>query len=114
MLKRGVRLLGRIASTEPIASMVDPAGDRDPQLDHGFAALDDAALEAGIRRKAETLYHPACTARMAPEEEGGVVDPLLRVYGIPNLRVVDASVFPTIVSGHTVSLNGFANLGVGS
>ncbi len=42
-------------------------------------------------------------ARMAPRAEGGVVDPALRVYGVQGLRVVDASVFPTIVSGHTVS-----------
>lgn len=39
---------------------------------------------------------------MAPLAEGGVVDGYLRVYGIPNLRIADASVFPTLTSGHTV------------
>jgi len=39
---------------------------------------------------------------MAPLSEGGVVDTHLRVYGIEGLRVVDASIMPTIVSGHTV------------
>ena len=40
---------------------------------------------------------------MAPLEDGGIVDPRLRVYGIPNLRVVDASIMGSIASGHTVS-----------
>ena len=103
VLVRAARLLAKILHTEPLASMLDPAGKDDAALDHAFHELDDAAVAEGIRRKAETLYHPACTARMAPREEAGVVDPFLRVHGIPNLRVVDASVFPTIVSGHTVS-----------
>ena len=102
ILVRAARLLTRILHTEPLASMVDPAGAEDAALDHTFHDLDDAAVTEAIRRKVETLYHPACTARMAPKEEGGVVDPFLRVHGIPSLRVVDASIFPTIVSGHTV------------
>lgn len=101
-LVRTARLLSRIQHTEPLASMADPAGAEDTFLDHTYHKLDDDAVAEDIRKRAETLYHPACTARMAPKEDGGVVDPFLRVYGIPNLRVVDASVFPTIVSGHTV------------
>ncbi|KAG9042583.1 hypothetical protein FS837_010675 [Tulasnella sp. UAMH 9824] len=46
-------------------------------------------------------YHPSCSARMAPLEDGGVVDTRLRVYGVQGLRIVDASVQPEIVSGHT-------------
>jgi len=41
---------------------------------------------------------------MAPREEGGVVDAKLRVYGIRGLRVCDASIFPSIISGHTVRI----------
>lgn len=41
---------------------------------------------------------------MAPREEGGVVDSKLRVYGIKGLRVCDASIFPFIISGHTVCI----------
>ena len=92
----------RLAKTEPLASMVHPAGDADPILDHRFAELDDAAVEAAIRRKVETIYHPTSTVRMAPRDDGGVVDPFLRVHGIPNLRIVDASIFPNITSGPTV------------
>ncbi|OSC99871.1 GMC oxidoreductase [Trametes coccinea BRFM310] len=103
VLVRATRLLARIVSTEPLASMLDPAGDADAELDHALHKLDDAAVADLVRRRVETLYHPACTARMAPKEDGGVVDPFLRVHGIPNLRVADASVFPTIVSGHTAA-----------
>ncbi|KAI0368021.1 GMC oxidoreductase [Pilatotrama ljubarskyi] len=103
VLVRAARLLARIVRTEPLAGMLDPAGDADADLDHALHELDDAAVAERVRAKAETLYHPACTARMAPKEDGGVVDPFLRVHGIPNLRVVDASVFPTIVSGHTAA-----------
>ena len=62
--------------------------------------LDDAALEAFIRAKAETIYHPAGTCRMG-SDDAAVVDPQLRLNGIANLRVVDASVMPTLVSGNT-------------
>ncbi|KAM5537230.1 hypothetical protein V8D89_009163 [Ganoderma adspersum] len=103
IFKRATRLMTRLVKTEPLASMLHPAGDDDPILDHRFEELDDAAVEAEIRRKVETIYHPTSTARMAPKEDGGVVDPFLRVHGIPNLRIVDASILPNITSGPTVA-----------
>ena len=102
-LLRAVRLADIVAHTEPLLSAIDPAGDGHPELHHRVSQLSDSDLERLIRERAETLYHPACTARMAPLEDGGVVDPYLRVHGIANLRIADASVFPNIVSGHTVS-----------
>ena len=62
--------------------------------------LDDAALEAFVRAKAETIYHPAGTCRMGSDARA-VVDPQLRLNGIDGLRVVDASVMPTLVTGNT-------------
>jgi choline dehydrogenase len=59
-------------------------------------------LTAFVRERVDTLYHPASTCRMAPLEEGGVVDAKLKVYGVDGLRVCDASVFPWLVSGHPV------------
>jgi choline dehydrogenase len=62
--------------------------------------LDDAALEAFIRAKAETIYHPIGTCRMGSDDTA-VVDPQLRVRGIDGLRVIDASVMPSLISGNT-------------
>ena len=62
--------------------------------------LDDAALVAYIRAKAETVYHPVGTCRMGVGEDA-VVDPQLRVRGADGLRVVDASVMPTLPGGNT-------------
>ncbi|CCH03076.1 Choline dehydrogenase [Fibrella aestuarina BUZ 2] len=60
----------------------------------------DEELMSHIRRIVETVYHPVSTCRMGTDE-GAVVDAQLRVRGIEGLRVVDASVMPTIVSGNT-------------
>lgn len=62
--------------------------------------LDDAALTAFIRAKAESIYHPVGTCAMGTHPDA-VVDPYLRVRGVRGLRVVDASVMPALVSGNT-------------
>jgi choline dehydrogenase len=62
--------------------------------------LDDKGLEAFVRAKAETVYHPVGTCRMG-SDEASVVDPQLRVRGVEGLRVVDASVMPTLIGGNT-------------
>jgi len=101
ILSRGLRLLVRIAKTEPLSSFL--IDDSDPELDHNLDELNHQAIETEVRARVETAYHPACSARMAPLSEGGVVDAKLKVYGLSNLRVVDASAFPTIISGHTAA-----------
>ena len=62
---------------------------------------DDAALDHLIRSRADTVYHPTCTCRMGPDSREAVVDARLRAYGLDNLRIIDASVFPTVTSGNT-------------
>ncbi|KLI98877.1 choline dehydrogenase [Luteimonas sp. FCS-9] len=62
--------------------------------------LPDEALAAFVRAKAESVYHPAGTCRMGADALA-VVDPQLRVRGVEGLRVVDASVMPTLPGGNT-------------
>ncbi len=70
------------------------------ELTPGPAIASRADIEAELRRDTELIYHPTSTARMG-SETSGVVDPDLRVHGVTGLRVVDASVFPTITRGNT-------------
>jgi choline dehydrogenase len=62
--------------------------------------LSDAELIEFIRAKAETVYHPVGTCRMG-SDDASVVDPQLRVRGVEGLRVIDASVMPTLIGGNT-------------
>ena len=62
--------------------------------------LTDAELVAFIRAKAETVYHPVGSCRMGFDDDA-VVDPALRVRGLDGLRVIDASVMPTLIGGNT-------------
>nr|XP_012217942.1 PREDICTED: glucose dehydrogenase [FAD, quinone] [Linepithema humile] len=62
----------------------------------------DAYWECHIRHISMTIYHPVGTAKMGPSTDPtAVVDPRLRVYGVTGLRVIDASIMPTICSGNT-------------
>lgn len=66
----------------------------------GEQVQTDAQLVECIRQKAETIYHPVGTCRMGSDERA-VVDTDCRVRGIAGLRVVDASVMPSLVGGNT-------------
>jgi choline dehydrogenase-like flavoprotein len=64
------------------------------------AGMKDADWERHIRARADTIYHPVGTCKMGVDD-AAVVDPQLRVRGLESLRVVDASVFPTLIGGNT-------------
>jgi choline dehydrogenase len=73
---------------------------RGDELRPGAHVRTDAEIDAWIRANAETIYHPVGTVRMGADEKAPL-DPQLRVRGVDNLRVVDASVMPTLVGGNT-------------
>jgi choline dehydrogenase-like flavoprotein len=93
VLRAGVRIMHRIMETAP---MSDYAGNdvNNTPLD------DDAALDALIRSRADTVYHPVGTCRMGSDADA-VVDPQLRLKGIDGLYIADASIMPRLVSGNT-------------
>lgn len=62
--------------------------------------MTDAEWESHIRARADTIYHPVGTCKMGVDDMA-VVDPQLRVRGIDGLRVVDASLMPTLIGGNT-------------
>ncbi|KAJ7227424.1 hypothetical protein GGX14DRAFT_489050 [Mycena pura] len=99
-LFRGFRLILKIAHAKAMDVYVDHS-DTSPELDHATHLKTDDELREIVRERVETVYHPTSTCRMAPKDQGGVVDSRLRVYGIDGLRICDASIFPWIISGHT-------------
>lgn len=94
-LVAGIELAREIAGHQPLREVITK------EIKPGPAARDRAAIEADLRQRLMLLYHPVGTCRMSDTAEGAVVDAQLRVHGIEALRVVDASVMPTIPSGNT-------------
>ena len=90
----GLRLAREIGATSALASW------RDAELFPGPESETDAALRAYLRRSVSTYFHPVGTCKIG-HDSMSVVDPELRVWGIPNLRIADASVMPSIPSGNT-------------
>jgi choline dehydrogenase len=93
-LVTGVEKAREIASVGPLAAVL--AEEWSP----GATVRSRADLRAVVRQTLESLYHPVGSCRMGTDDEA-VVDPALRVRGIDGLRVVDASVMPTLVRGNT-------------
>jgi len=73
---------------------------RGPELMPGAHVRSDEQIDNFVRKTAETIYHPVGSAKMGEDSES-VVDSQLRVHGVEGLRVVDASVMPSLVSGNT-------------
>ncbi len=91
----GNRLLRQLARTRPLADIITE------ELIPGIQTEGDEAMLADFRARADTVYHPTSTCMMGTEAATSVVDARLKVHGVKGLRVVDASVFPTITSGNT-------------
>jgi choline dehydrogenase len=92
--RAGNHLLRALASAGPLAEIITE------ELVPGGHLRGDDALMDDFRKRADTVYHPSSTCMMGPDAAASVVDVRLRVHGIEGLRVVDASIFPTITSGN--------------
>ncbi|MEO8640739.1 choline dehydrogenase [Pseudomonas sp.] len=93
-LVHGLRLTRRVLAQSAFLP------HRGEELQPGKLAQSDDDLRAYIRRSANSLFHPVGTCRMGNDERS-VVDTCLRVRGVQGLRVVDASIMPTIVGANT-------------
>jgi choline dehydrogenase len=98
--RRAIREGVKIAREVVAQSALDPY--REAEYAPGGDVRTDQQIDAWVRTKAETIYHPVGTCRMgAAGDPLAVVDDQLRVQGITGLRVVDASVMPTLIGGNT-------------
>jgi choline dehydrogenase-like flavoprotein len=95
LLIKGFKMMRQIIEAPPLAEY----RGRDK---HTEGLTTDAQIADAIRARADTVYHPVGTCKMGPDDDPkAVVDSRLRVRGIDGLRVVDASIMPTLVSGNT-------------
>ncbi|KZT05773.1 GMC oxidoreductase [Laetiporus sulphureus 93-53] len=85
----------KIAQTEPFKNIVVA------EVMPGSNVTDDDELRDHLRKHFWTAWHTVGSLSMLPKEKGGVVDPMLKVYGTKNVRVVDLSIIPLEVSAHT-------------
>ena len=92
----GIKIAREICRTEPVKSMIT----EEYAPGASVAADDDEAILEWARNTATTIYHPTGTCKMG-QDKMAVVDERLRVYGVQNLRVADASIMPSITSGNT-------------
>ena len=92
VLIKGYKKMMKIMNTEPLKKFNN--------IRNPINVNDDKAIEAAIRARSDTIYHPVGTCKMGIDNMA-VVDSSLRVKGVQNLRVVDASVMPTLVGGNT-------------
>jgi choline dehydrogenase len=89
-----VRMSRALAATKAMSPYI--VAERVP----GTAANSDEELLDAARNISQTIYHPTSTCKMG-SDAGAVVDDRLRVHGAKGLRIADASIMPTIVSGNT-------------
>ena len=94
-LLAGARFLRKLAAAPSLAAIIEE------ELRPGPAVQSDEERIADIRARCYSVFHPVSTCRMGPDPAENVVDHRLRVHGLAGLRVIDASIFPTVTSGNT-------------
>ncbi len=91
----GAKLIRRIAAAPSLSSIIDE------EILPGTDVQSDQELIEDIRERSTTVFHPVGTCRMGQNISSDVVNCQLKVHGVAALRVVDASIFPTLTSGNT-------------
>jgi choline dehydrogenase len=91
----GMRLLRALAKMPALSTLIET------EYKPGLNIDSDDELIDYIRQHSTTVFHPTSTCMMGPVPQTAVVDNRCRVYGLGQLRIVDASVFPTVTSGNT-------------
>jgi choline dehydrogenase len=91
----GARLLRQLAKAPALREVIKE------EMTPGLNVNSDDELIDDIRQRCSTVFHPTSTCMMGPDGNKAVVNADCRVHGVKRLRVVDASVFPTVTSGNT-------------
>ena len=98
VMRDGLRIVRNVVAQAPLAP------DRGNEIAPGAGITTDEALDAWVRDNATTVWHPVGTCRMGRDGDAGAVcDAALKVRGIQALRVIDASVMPTIPGANTAA-----------
>jgi choline dehydrogenase len=93
-MRDGVKIMRNVFREKPMAKHISV------ELRPGAEIKTDAEIDAWIRASGDTVFHPVGTCKMGVDEMA-VVDPQLRVHGLKNLRVADASIMPIINGSNT-------------
>ena len=86
---------GTVPDCPPLREIIEAEVKPGPEVS------SDEELIADIRERSSTVFHPTSTCMMGSDRSSAVVDNHCRVYGTRQLRVVDASIFPSVISGNT-------------
>ncbi|OQE26118.1 hypothetical protein PENFLA_c007G01644 [Penicillium flavigenum] len=97
ILLAGIKLARQLGETTPMSNSLTK------ETSPGPTVQSDEDWISWLRKEASTEFHPSSSCAMLPEEQGGVVDANLRVYGLTNVRVADASIVPISLSTHLMS-----------
>ncbi|CCO33181.1 Choline dehydrogenase Short=CDH [Rhizoctonia solani AG-1 IB] len=97
MTREGLKLARKLGQTQPLnGSIIE-------EVSPGASVQTDPEWDAWLKDRIQTEYHPSCTMSMLPEEQAGVVDADLRMYGTSNVRVVDSSIYPIQFAAHLMA-----------
>ena len=91
----GSKFLRELSAAPSLATIIER------EIEPGPEAQSDESLIEDIKNRSGTVYHPVGTCRMGIHEKENVVNSRLQTHGLKNLRIVDASIFPTLISGNT-------------